>query len=351
MSELPPTAALESQIAAAWPIGEWNDVSVVVGVSGGADSVALLLVLAKMKAAAKFSGESSDASGQVGGLRVAHCNHGLRGAESDADQAFVVKLCRQLGVECEAGFCGPAESQRGNGLEANCRETRYDFLSRAAERCGARYLAVAHTADDQAETILHNALRGTGLAGLRGMPKARVLTPAVTLIRPMLGVRRRLVRAYLKSLGQDWREDASNADDRFTRNRLRNRLLPTIAEALAVDPCETLLRLSEQASVAHQMVECAAAELAAVAVTRSAASEFSVHCTALADADPHIVREMFVHLWREQRWPLQDMGFAQWNVLQAMASHASAEQARYVTFPGEIQVRRIGHALQIRRLG
>ena len=119
-----------------------------------------------------------------GRVIAAHCNHQLRPAEADADEAFVVDLCRRLGVACEVGRAA-LDPDGGDGVEAAAREARYRFLEETADRVGARYVVTAHTADDQAETILHRILRGTGVGGLGGMSRTRPLGQA-TLLRPLL---------------------------------------------------------------------------------------------------------------------------------------------------------------------
>lgn len=185
----------EIELARAWPATLWSDVSVLVAVSGGADSVGLLRGLARLKCPGS------------GRLWVAHYNHGLRGAASEADERFVADLAAKLNLGFRSGRAsdGQLAEPGHNGLEAAAREARYRFLQQTAEEVGARYLVTGHTADDQVETILHRILRGTGLAGLSGMGRIRPLSPAVTLIRPLLGIRRVEVREYLAAIDQPWR--------------------------------------------------------------------------------------------------------------------------------------------------
>jgi len=250
---------IEAKLAAAWPPQTWQDVTVLLAVSGGADSVALLRAMTALH------------PGGEGRLAVAHFNHRLREDQSAADEAFVVDLCRQLGTPCEAGHGRPGElSGCGrDGLEAAARKARYEFLAATAARLGARYVVTAHTADDQAETILHRIIRGTGIGGLRGMARARLLrlpflerdqpeelseepvqwaefpSPGTaTLIRPLLEIRRGELVDYLDDLAQPYRSDASNADVRFTRNRIRHELLPRLAEQFNSAVVDALLRLA-----------------------------------------------------------------------------------------------------------
>ena len=154
----------ERSVARAWEPGLWCDTTVLVAVSGGADSVALLLAL---------WGVSAQGSGK---LMVAHFNHRLRGADSDADEQFVDSLGRRLGLTVEMGRARQPITPGGDGIEAGARDQRYQFLREVADRAGARYVVTAHTANDQAETLLHRIVRGTGVAGLAGIPFTRTLS-------------------------------------------------------------------------------------------------------------------------------------------------------------------------------
>ncbi|HEY3393570.1 MAG TPA: tRNA lysidine(34) synthetase TilS, partial [Lacipirellulaceae bacterium] len=156
----PAEIALEQHIAAAWPVAAWRDSHVVLGVSSGPDSVAMLRAMMSIKAQ----------GGGRGRLFVAHFNHAARGADADADQAWLDALCRRLDVPLETARADTSiASLTGDGWEASARAARYKFLTHTAEKFGARFVAVAHTANDQVETVLHRILRGTGLAGLAGM--------------------------------------------------------------------------------------------------------------------------------------------------------------------------------------
>ena len=197
----------------------------LAAVSGGADSVALLVLLARRRAQDNFE------------LAAAHYHHGIRGAEADGDQEFVRELCARLGVQLIEG-CGDVPAlarERGVGIEAAAREARYAFLREARKRCGADWIALAHHRDDQAETVLMHLLRGAGPDGACGMARLEG-----DLYRPLLDVPKRALREFLESEGISWREDASNALPDNPRNALRLNVLPEIersypsaAEALA----------------------------------------------------------------------------------------------------------------------
>ncbi len=187
---------------------------VLVAVSGGADSVALLLLL--HAAAGKFSLH----------LEAAHLDHGLR-LESSDDADFVRNLCGRLGVPLvveRRDVAGIALATRGN-LEELARQERRDFLRTAAQTRQCALIALGHHQGDQAETLLLRLLRGAGPTGLSGMRMT-----SAGFVRPLLGFTRVEIHSYLRSQGEGWREDASNADCRLTRNRVRHELLPLLRE-------------------------------------------------------------------------------------------------------------------------
>jgi tRNA(Ile)-lysidine synthase len=212
-------------------------------------------------------------------------------------------------------------------------------------------VAVAHTADDQAETVLHHVLRGTGLAGLAGMAMFRAMSDAVTLVRPLLAVRRVDVLAYLESLGQSYREDETNRQREFTRNRIRCELLPLLARDYSADVVPALVRLGQHAREAHEVVCLAAEALAGRCVREQSGKDegetLAVDCRLLAGVNRHVVREMFVALWRRRSWPRQAMRFADWDDLAEMALGEDSETNR--TFPGEVAASRNAGVLTLRR--
>lgn len=186
---------------------------VLCAVSGGADSVCLLHALTRL--------------GRELRLVCAHYNHRLRGEESDRDEAFVRELCAKLAVPFTVGGGDVAGFARdhGLGIEEAARILRYAFLERAAREWGAARIATAHTADDNAETILLNLTRGTGLRGLGGIPPVRG-----RIVRPLLAVTRREVEEYLRENGLRHVEDSTNAGDGAARNRLRHAVVPVLKE-------------------------------------------------------------------------------------------------------------------------
>ena len=214
-----------------WPEGMPGHV--LVGLSGGADSVALLLLLLE----------------RGGAIAAVHVNHGLRGEDSDGDEAFVRSLCADKGVPLWTCRASPPEGEKVG--EDWARQVRYGFFREAMAASGAEALVLAHHLDDQAETLLMRLMRGTGLTGLTGMA-ADTDMDGMRVLRPLLTVSGRELRAMLRSRGQPWREDATNGDPRYLRNALRLDMLPLMEErapgtARHIAETASLLREDEEA--------------------------------------------------------------------------------------------------------
>ena len=218
----------------------------VVAVSGGPDSVALLHLLHRLRAEWKLT------------LRVAHLDHGLR-RDSPQDAAFVRDLASRWGVPAtiERRDVAPLCRRHGWSLEDGARRVRYQFLLDVARRHSASHVALAHTADDQAETVLMRLLRGTGLLGLGAMPAMRRLGEA-WIIRPLLEVWRAEILAYLAQQGLDACQDATNEDQRFVRNRIRHELLPLLARHYNPNIKDALTQLAEQSRWDYAYLQAAA---------------------------------------------------------------------------------------------
>lgn len=208
-----------------------------VAVSGGADSVALLRLLDRLR----------DDLGVT--LAVVHFNHQLRGAESEGDAAFVAELAGSFGLELLIARqdVGAEARRQGWNLEDAGRRLRYAFFERLIEEGQTTHIAVAHTADDQAETVLAHLIRGTGPTGLGGIHPL-----AGAIVRPLLGTRREILREYLRANGQTWREDSTNRDVRRTRARIREQLLPVLERDFSgaiVDHLSELARLAREEEI------------------------------------------------------------------------------------------------------
>jgi tRNA(Ile)-lysidine synthase len=204
---------------------------VCAAVSGGADSVALLLLLHAA------NGLPRNALGV--GLSAVHVHHGLRGAEADEDLAFVEALCGRLEVPLHVHHAGVAErvartreARAAETIEEAARELRYECFARLIADGQADSVLTAHTLDDQAETVVMKLLRGAWTEGLSGIHP--LVVPGGgrpgRIVRPLLGVRRVELEDFLRGRGQTWRTDSSNADEAFRRNRVRRHLLPILRE-------------------------------------------------------------------------------------------------------------------------
>lgn len=333
-----------NRMADAWPPTRWRDVTVLVAVSGGADSVALARLLATLHA------------GGAGKMVVAHYNHALRGDESAADEQFVRSLAGQLGWPCAVGHadCAAATSPTADTAprtsEEQSRAARYAYLGQSAQVHGARYVVTAHTADDQAETVLHRLLRGTSVAGLAGMRPARELVPGIALVRPLLKFRRAELREYLAEINQPYREDSSNASPDYTRNRLRHDLIPKLVQEYNPRVIEALLRLSQLSAEAQEIIRADADELASASIVSANESRVVLDAAKLSAAQPYLVREALIVAWQRQQWPLQAMGYDEWELLAALvAAPGDASTHHKRVLPGEILAERVAERLILSR--
>lgn len=295
----------------------------IVAVSGGADSVALLRSLA----ACGFA------------LTAAHVNHQLRGAESDGDEEFVRDLCVKLGV--------PFRSTRievlGGNLEATARHLRYQWLNELATELGAAWIATGHTANDQAETVLHRVLRGTGLQGLRGIatskPSPPVGTGGALIVRPLLQMSRDGILLYLQKLNQPYRTDTSNSDPRFTRNRIRAEVLPLL-HTFNWEIVSVLGSLAEQAEESHAFIEQHARVLLTRAEKPRAGSTIILDRASLESAPPLLLRSALRLIWEREDWSMGEMDYDHWTAAATLADR---------DFPGGIKLRCVGRVVQLRR--
>jgi len=340
---LPPAATFLPHLSRALDaLGFWEGPA-VLAVSGGADSVALLHGVVRLMS-------DRDVAPAV---TVAHAHHDLRdGAARDAE--FVAALAATAGLPCQIGAVAVrAAADRGEGWEGIARRLRYRFLLAVARACGAVSVVVAHTADDQAETILHRIARGTGLAGLAGMPARRRLGDGVDLIRPLLDMPGAMPRAFLGERGMAWCEDESNADRRFSRNYLRHEVLPRLAAGPYPAASAALVRLGRQAGAAAALLESAARGLLEAHATKRDDGTVLIDAAALAGCDPHLVAEVFAVLWRREGWPRRHMGQRHYARLADLIVAAGRGQARGAEdFPGGITAgaeRRLPSAVAIGR--
>lgn len=304
---------------------------VVVAVSGGADSIAMLDALIRLR--------------ERGAVKVtvlaAHLNHLLRGEESDEDERFVREVAAKLGapIFIERIDVGAQARAAKQNLEGAARRLRYDFLRRVAERNDACCVLTAHTRDDQAETILMRLLRGTGAEGLRAIHESLPLGERVRLIRPMLAVTRAEVIAHCEHYGLTFRADSSNLDLNFTRNRIRRELLPLLRE---FNP-----RVEEALSRAAELStedDACLSDLAARSLT-AASEDSSLNIVPLLDVAPAI-RRRTLRLWlKKQRGGLRRIELAHIKAIDDLI--ARGQSGRRVELPEGLVVTREFNRLKL----
>jgi len=319
---------------------------VLVAVSGGADSVGLLLGLQALAPRVGLS------------LHAAHLNHGLRGGGSDGDQAFVAALCARLGVPlaAERWDCRARMRRRGLSGQAGLRTLRHEFLTAAARRAGAHRIATAHTADDQLETLLLRLTRGAGGAGLAGMTWRRG-----AWIKPLLGVSRGEIEADLEAHREPWREDPSNADLRYARSRVRHLVIPALVRVAdpradgesRADRARTGLarRVASAMAELHDAQRLLARRGARIfaRVSRIHPGEIALDSKALATYPSLIQRIVLRLLWQRPGRDGTDLSHRHLNALQSLVATSRGGSRvdlpdgwRAVRDRGQIVIRRSG---------
>lgn len=334
-------AQLLADLSARWPVARWKNLGVVVGCSGGADSVALLRAIGELRKLDELRKDDElrkNGASSKGFVIAAHYNHALRGDDSDADQQSVAELAESLGVS----FVTERAPGAAPDDEAGMRSLRRDFFLRAAQRSGARYIATGHTADDNVETVLHHLMRGTGPAGIAGIAPHVSIGPGgdpdsdldrekdFVLVRPMLGLRGTFIRDGLRSIGQAWREDASNENTDYRRNWIRHELIPRIETQY---PCavDAMSRTIEIQNDWRNLVD-------GLASTWLQEKQRGANPTCL-DFDqvtqPAIIIAALQQLWDARGWPRREMATKHWRRLADTVQ--SASPTRY-SVPGHIDV-------------
>lgn len=293
----------------------------LVAVSGGADSVALLLA---MKTVCQTS------------VTAVHVNYKMRGDESDGDEDFVHRLTETLQIECVSKTLPIVSNSQ---IEENARRLRYDWFRDLAAERNCKWIALGHTADDQIETVLYRFMRGTGLKGLMGIPYQRFLSPEISIVRPFLHLRRKDILEYLDSRSQKFRSDSSNSSMRFTRNQIRHELIPVL-HRLNPQFDVSILRLAEQTSEFQSFLEEQIQDFAQRVVLPPAGEMQILDANLLSETSSYLVRSFFRYFWQQQSWPQKEMTAEHWQRLGTLQSG---------DFPGGVSVRRVGKVVQISR--
>lgn len=305
--------------------------SLVVAVSGGADSVSLLDACVRLNRRGKLPVK----------IFAAHLNHQLRREESDGDEAFVRRLAAELDIECLIERIAVADFARveKRNLEATGRRLRYEFLARAAKGFKAEFVCTAHTLDDQAETILMRLLRGTGAEGMHGIRPVSQLSETTELIRPILTVTRNEILEHCTHYNVEFRQDSSNLSSELTRNRIRHELIPML-QSFNQRSSETLTRFAELVSDDDDYLR----QIAVVALAEARMNS-GLNAKLMKKHHPAIQRRM-LRLWLEE---------SRGNLLRIEAAHVLAleslilceEGGRVIELPGGWQVCRKSGVLEI----
>jgi tRNA(Ile)-lysidine synthase len=262
---------------------------VLVGVSGGPDSIALLHVLHRLSAETGFS---------VGAV---HVNHQLRGEESEEDARFVREFCRSLALSCDVVRVDVSGKRKelGGNKQAIARQLRYDAFQEVARKRKATKLALAHHADDQLETVMMRLIRGTGVSGLAGMEWER-RWQGIGLIRPLLGVTKEEIEHYCREQGLHPRLDSSNLSNDYTRNRLRHELVPLI-HSFNPRVADAVLRLSELIREEEKIWEKLTLEAADQVVAKQENGQFLVDVSSFLHLpvalQRRVVKLILSYLW------------------------------------------------------
>lgn len=308
---------------------------VAVAVSGGVDSVALLLLLLELRSELGIV------------LSVAHVNHKLRGEESDEDERFVAELARSQDLALHS-CAAPLDQKPVSGIEAAARKLRYAFFRQLAREGRVSKIATAHTLDDQAETVLLRILRGTGLRGLAGIHPRLVLEEEGRafgeVIRPLLGIRRAELEEFLRERGQPWREDSSNRDPVYLRNRVRHRVLPLLKENFGPAAVENLADIAEIARAEEEHWNSSHPEVCAPGHGASREAEKGSLTVAALLALPLAARRRMVRGWLES-------GGRDWSVsfrlIEEVLELSRGPAGRRLDLPGGSAVRRTQRELRL----
>ena len=332
-------------------LAEWFDqrelltprISWVIGASGGLDST---LLLHAMQALSKLR--------ELGWkLHAAHLNHGLRGAEAEDDQQFVCKLAEQLGIVFHAERADIQDhlTKQGGSTEEVARCHRYEFLERIALTTGSDHVAVGHHADDDAETILHRICRGTGLRGLAGISDMRPIHNGsrVRLIRPFLHHRRAELRAICIARGFETRTDSTNTSTVFTRNRIRQDILPLLRESLNPNVTEALLRLAEQARWVGGYLEQAAARTFESLLISESAQQIVLNIPALLNKHRAIQSAVVRRAYSLVAGGEQDLFFSHIEAVLRLAHNPASGKELHL--PGRITVTKRYDRLELHPAG
>lgn len=294
---------------------------IVIGLSGGADSVCLTYFLDSIREQYALK------------LYAVHVHHGIRGAEADQDEAFAEKCAERLGIPYESvKYDIPAlAKQHGMSEEEAGRFYRYQYFREVVERRGCKWIAVAHHRDDQAETVLFHLLRGSGLRGMGGIRPVQN-----GIIRPLLAVSRQEIEQELRAEGIDWREDATNQECQYARNKLRNEVIPYLRREIQPEAvshiAETALQLQEAWGYMSRQVKLAAEQMAF-----RGQGKIRLKRSAFLELDPALQPYVLLNLIEELAGNRKDIGKVH---IRALMDLIQGDTGRRISLPYRLQAGR-----------
>jgi len=306
---------------------------VLVGVSGGADSVALLAALNRLRPLYRLT------------LTAAHFNHRTRAHESDRDEAFVRALCKSLGIALVSGSLRPGARPRGLSMEDFLRRERYAFFEKGRQESCADRVALGHHQGDQAETVLMNIIRGAGLSGLSGIPPVR----NALFIRPLIDCTRREILDYLAAERYSFVDDSTNTDERYLRNRVRISLLPELQERFNPAIHEALCRLADVVREENDYITGQAqVHIAGWRDDHVPEHPFQLPIAELKGLHPALQRRAILEMARDASAVDSTVGFE--HVQAVMDLTDGAKPGGSLNLPGGLLVRRTYGRIEFRRV-
>jgi tRNA(Ile)-lysidine synthase len=310
-------------------IGEHS--KIIVAVSGGADSVVLLDLLAKEQESLGLS------------LIVAHFNHQLRGSESEGDEEFVAQRASHYNIELYVERANTAEIARleGCGIQETARDLRYAFFQKLLNSSGFDRVATAHNADDNAETMLLNLFRGAGVQGLSGIPVYRQDTQ---IIRPLLFAQRKEIEEYAEQEQLPFRTDSSNVNEHYTRNFIRHRILPLVKDQINPSVVQTLQRTSQLFRELEAYLSFSARQALDLAVVQKADAEIHLSIPRLR-CNPVLLQQYMVLLAVEQTTGARP----EYEAVGAILELTEGLTGSWVTLPDDYLVFRDRETLVVRK--
>jgi tRNA(Ile)-lysidine synthase len=314
-----------------------NGQSILLAVSGGRDSMAMLHGVARLRGIL-----------DIPHIVAGHLNHGLRGTAGSKDADLVRSACQSLDVRCVVSECAAGQLERASrgSLEESARTARYEFLKATAQQHGTPLIATAHHAADQVETVLHNIIRGTGLRGLRGIPERRRLSDTAELIRPMLTIKSDEISDYVQLHDIVVASDESNTDRSFARNRIRHELIPLLQNDFNIRIADSLVRLAEQSQELLQGLDTLAETLLMEVLLEQTPDLCRLDISKLRAHSEPILRHTLTVLWIRQSWSRRDMNSAHFLRLTSMLRHSVPPA---IDLPGGVRAELRANLLVLRK--